>query len=256
MRPSNLRRPAAVLIVVAVALLATGAALSASRHRSPCHSAHSCPSDHHSYIWFDAAGQGWDCAKPGAAELTAADTQAIFYGGLRYQCHRAGGKSAPACGVERWAVKTLSDSAAPQVDLVPRPSTVSALHRLAAPPNLGARLPGAEMHAWRIHVRLLWSKLEDDSDIHLVVADVHTGQTMIVELVSPACAVGSPAVAQITAARAEFVRACGPASHSFNRLTGTATIDGVGFFDFLHNQRGVAPNGIELHPALRFAGSC
>ncbi len=23
-----------------------------------------------------------------------------------------------------------------------------------------------------------------------------------------------------------------------------------GFFDFVHNQRGVAPNGIELHPVL------
>jgi hypothetical protein len=27
-------------------------------------------------------------------------------------------------------------------------------------------------------------------------------------------------------------------------------VTGVGFFDFLHGQRGVAPNGIELHPVL------
>ena len=27
-------------------------------------------------------------------------------------------------------------------------------------------------------------------------------------------------------------------------------ITGVGFFDYLHGQRGVAPNGIELHPVL------
>lgn len=255
-RLARVRRPAAVALVLGVALLAAGAGLSASRHRSPCHSAHSCPSDHHSYVWFNAAGQGWDCAKPGAAEVNAADRQVIFYGGLRYLCHRAGGTSAPACGVERWAVKTLSDPAAPQVDLVPRASSVSALARLPAPPNLGARLPGVEMHSWRIHVRLLWSKLEDDSDIHLVVADPVTGRTMIVELASPSCAVGSPAIARITAARAEFVAACGAPARSFTRLTGTATIDGVGFFDFLHGQRGVAPNGIELHPALRFAGTC
>ena len=37
---------------------------------------------------------------------------------------------------------------------------------------------------------------------------------------------------------------------------GTATIDGVGFFDRLHGQAGVAPNGIELHPVLRFSGRC
>ena len=27
-------------------------------------------------------------------------------------------------------------------------------------------------------------------------------------------------------------------------------ITGVGFFDYLHGQRGVAPNGIELHPVF------
>jgi len=27
-------------------------------------------------------------------------------------------------------------------------------------------------------------------------------------------------------------------------------ITGVGFFDYIHGQRGVAPNGIELHPVL------
>jgi hypothetical protein len=28
------------------------------------------------------------------------------------------------------------------------------------------------------------------------------------------------------------------------------SIVGVGFFDVIHGQRGVAPNGIELHPVL------
>ena len=250
-----MRRSLAVLAVVALALVAARLALPAGTHRAPCHAAHSCPSDHHSYIWFDAAGQGWDCAKPGAPELTAADTQAIYHDGLRYQCHRAGGTSAPACGVERWAVKTLTDPAASQVDLVPRSTTVVALRRLVAPPDLGARLPGAEMQTWRIRVRLLWAKLEDDSDVHLVVADRATGATMILELASPSCAIGSPVVAQIGAARAAFVRAYGAPRRFFTRLEGTATIDGVGFFDELHGQRGVAPNGIELHPVLRFVGS-
>lgn len=31
-----------------------------------------------------------------------------------------------------------------------------------------------------------------------------------------------------------------------------AAASGVGFFDFLHGQTGVAPNGIELHPVLAF----
>ena len=27
-------------------------------------------------------------------------------------------------------------------------------------------------------------------------------------------------------------------------------VTGIGFFDFLHRQDGVAPNGVELHPVL------
>src|SRR3954447_15037960 len=117
-----MRRPAVVLLVLSLALLAAGVALSGTAHRSPCHLAHSCPSDHHSYVWFDAAGQGWDCAKVGASEVTAADTQRIYYAALAYQCHHAGGTQAAACGVEAWSVKTLSDAAAAQVELRPRPT--------------------------------------------------------------------------------------------------------------------------------------
>ena len=36
----------------------------------------------------------------------------------------------------------------------------------------------------------------------------------------------------------------------FERISGTVTVTGVGFFDVLHGQTGVAPNGIELHPVL------
>jgi hypothetical protein len=36
-----------------------------------------------------------------------------------------------------------------------------------------------------------------------------------------------------------------------------ANITGVGFFDILHGQIGVAPNAIELHSVLKFlASSC
>lgn len=64
--------------------------------------------------------------------------------------------------------------------------------------------------------------------------------------------------AAIKRARAAFERACGtPPSSSFRGLRGTATITGVGFFDVKHGQRGIAPNGIELHPVLRYrSGGC
>jgi hypothetical protein len=249
-----MRRPAVVLLVLALALLAAGVALSETTHRSPCHSAHSCPSDHHSYVWFDAAGQGWDCAKVGAPEVTSADTQRVYHDGLAYQCRRAGGTQAPTCGVEAWAVKTMSDSAALEVDLRARATSVTALRALRPPGNLGTRMPGAEMRTWRIPVRLLWQKLEGDSDVHLVVADPTTGRTMIAELPSPDCVGAAAAVAaRMAAARAALARFCGAPTTSFTRLSGTATIDGVAFFDFAHHQRGASANQVELHPLLGFS---
>jgi hypothetical protein len=61
----------------------------------------------------------------------------------------------------------------------------------------------------------------------------------------------------MAAARDAFIAACGPPTGSYRTITGTATVSGVGFFDRIHGQRGVAPNGIELHPVLAFtARSC
>jgi hypothetical protein len=248
-----MRRPAVVLLVIVLGLLAAGAALSSTEHRSGCHAAHSCPSDHHSYVWYDAAGQGWDCAEPGAPEVTAADTQSIYYDGLRYLCHRAGGTQTPTCGVEGWAMKTLRAGAATRIDYVPRISTVAALSAIPAPAQLGTRT-GAELSTWRITVRLLWQKVEEDSDIHLVVADANSDATMIVELPAPGCVGAAPErVAEMSSARAALGRYCGPPTTSFMPLRGTATIDGVAYFDFPHLQRGRAPNLVELHPVLRFS---
>jgi hypothetical protein len=43
---------------------------------------------------------------------------------------------------------------------------------------------------------------------------------------------------------------------AFTTLHGNVTINGVGFWDIIHGQTGVAPNGIELHPVLSFTGTC
>jgi len=60
----------------------------------------------------------------------------------------------------------------------------------------------------------------------------------------------------MTAARDAFVQACGTPSEAFQAVSGTVNIAGVAFFDFIHGQNGVAPNGIELHPVLAFSGRC
>ncbi len=53
----------------------------ASSHQSGCHTQHTCPSDHHTYVWFDpATGQGWDCVEPGAREYDPSrDTTTIVW---------------------------------------------------------------------------------------------------------------------------------------------------------------------------------
>lgn len=89
----------ALRVAQAVALALLGIAFvssagGASAHSSPCHPQHTCPSDHHSYVWYDAGRHGWDCAKPGATELTSADTKVIGYDGYTYLCHAAGAEAA------------------------------------------------------------------------------------------------------------------------------------------------------------------
>ncbi|HEX6490293.1 MAG TPA: hypothetical protein VF002_02830 [Gaiellaceae bacterium] len=171
----------------------------------------------------------------------------------------SGARSSSSCGSERWAIKTMTDPMARLVDLQPRPTTVEALRRLRAPALLGARRNRpVETTTYRVRARLLGFKTEADSDIHLVIAGLHTAGTMIVEFPLRACVGQTPdgVRRKVSLARAALVRWCGTPDSGFAALTGRATITGVGFFDFLHGQTGVAPNGIELHPVLGFVGAC
>jgi hypothetical protein len=163
------------------------------------------------------------------------------------------------CGIERWAVKTLADPAGRKLSLSPNPTTVRALRAKQAPSYGGLRRSrGVERTTYRVRASLIEMKLEDDSDIHLVIADPRDSRaTMIAELPKAACTAGAStkARAKMRQARKAFVAACGVPTSSFKRLTGTATISGVGFFDVIHGQRGVAPNGIELHPVVGFTSA-
>src|SRR5438874_1967549 len=92
-----LRRAAlAVLIACGGFAVAVTSAGSRPSHRSGCHAAHTCPSDHHTYVWTDPrTGKNWDCARAGADEYDPSrDTTAITWDGLPYFCRAAGGSSA------------------------------------------------------------------------------------------------------------------------------------------------------------------
>jgi hypothetical protein len=159
---------------------------------------------------------------------------------------------ASGCGVERWSVKTLTDPGANSVNLTPKDSTIAALTAFPTPVGPTDRVAPVETTTYRIKVTMDAFKAEGDSDIHLAVHDA-AGHTMIVEFPADTCDQGSLVAPQIKAARDAFTQFAGPSSSSYVPVTGTATIEGVGFFDRIHGQRGVAPNGIELHPATKFS---
>ena len=160
--------------------------------------------------------------------------------------------STGSCGVERWSVKVGTDPDASLVNLnATTPQTISYLRGIPAPasPPLNSRVQPTETTDFVINATLVEYKLENDSDYHLVIQDA-AGNTMIAEIPDPACvASSSPFANLINAARQQFDGKY-TATTSFQTANIPVQLTGVGFFDFLHGQTGVAPNGIELHPLL------
>ncbi|GAA1956977.1 putative Ig domain-containing protein [Catenulispora subtropica] len=154
-----------------------------------------------------------------------------------------------SCGVERWSVKTGTDADKSLVNLSSVTSTtIASLTSLTAPATLPAnnRIQPTETTVFRVQATLTEFKLEADSDYHLVLSD-GSGHTMIAEIPDPACVgTGSVLTSQITNSRSEFDAEYTPTG-TFHVVNVPVTVTGVGFFDFLHGQTGVAPNGIELH---------
>jgi len=156
------------------------------------------------------------------------------------------------CGLERWSVKTGTDADVGLINLqATTQTTIASLVALPMPSNLppSNRIQPTETTVFQLHDTLTEYKLETDSDYHLILAD-GSGNTMIVEIPDPTC-VGSssPLLPSIQKARSEF-DARYTATGNFQTANVPVTVTGIGFFDFLHGQTGVAPNGVELHAVL------
>lgn len=157
-----------------------------------------------------------------------------------------------ACGVERWSVKTGTDAQASSVNLSSYvSSTIYNFHQSVRPGSLpsNGRVSPRETTQYRLSGTLTKYVREADSDYHLVIKD-SAGRTMIVELPASNCVgAGSPFGPGISRARSQF-DARFTATTSMKTTSTPVTIKGVGFWDFIHGQTGVAPNGIEVHPVL------
>jgi hypothetical protein len=161
------------------------------------------------------------------------------------------------CGAYRWGIKTATDSSYDQINLAPRVTTIADLVRISAPSTIPftRRVSPVENTVYEIrNVTLSYVRLsDDDSDEHLVINDVDRN-TMIVEAPLPDCVPSGGS----TLMHCAMTRARAAIDHEFTgQISTTAifpnvpvTVVGVGFFDEVHAQHGVAPNGIELHPVL------
>jgi len=150
-----------------------------------------------------------------------------------------------ACGVERWRVKILADETRERVSWSPETTSVAALRRFPAPrppyPN-ARRIALHELTLYRVHAIVRNILRESDGDWHVILADPEdVGETLVAEIPDSSCALGSGHEADYAAAR-RALRAL--------PRGGLVELDGVGFFDYVHGQRGMAPNGFELHPVV------
>src|SRR4051795_3006737 len=142
-----------------------------------------------------------------------------------------------ACGVERWAVKTLQDR---PVLRPARPTTIRFLVTRRPPAHLPTRRLPFERNVFTVVAAVTGIRSEDDGDLHLLLRS--GGAQMIAEAPQAVCT---------SRARVAYRRAMALA-RGLVRVCAHARITGVAFFDFKHNQTGVAPNAIELHPILGF----
>jgi hypothetical protein len=156
------------------------------------------------------------------------------------------------CGVERWSIKTGTDSGAPSINLSTYiSSTIYNFYQSTRPSTIpsNSRVAPRETNQYSLSGTLTKYKLETDSDYHLVVVD-GAGRTLVIEIPSPNCVgAGSPFGPGISNARRQF-NARFTVTTSFKTTSTPVTIKGIGFWDFLHGQTGMAPNGIEVHPVL------
>lgn len=157
----------------------------------------------------------------------------------------AGLRPQPNCGVDRWPVKVWEDADAGKVETAPLRTTVRDLAALEIPEVVypaNGRLAPVELQRYRVRAIVARLSTEADGDWHVILRDPEDERRAIIaEVPDPRC-VQSPALQAVYAAVRDSLRRV--------PRQGVATVDGIGFWDFIHTQRGGAANGIELHPVV------
>jgi len=170
-------------------------------------------------------------------------------------------KCGDSCGEERWAIKVLTDSRVENINFTPVNKSIQWLRSRERPPKLPSctRLIGIETMTFRVRGVIKEYTVEDDKDFHIVIANPNNmKQTMIIEIIDPSCPTvkNSNHLEDFKIVRKEFLKHFVEPTVVSSFINGEKTsveVEGVGFFDRMHDQRGRAlPSGVELHPVLSF----
>ena len=160
-----------------------------------------------------------------------------------------------ACGVERWFVKTLADPDASTVALSDvTPISIRDLNALTSHCDGGPdrRTFPEEFRVYEIVGRVIYVAYEDDRDYHIALEDPNdASSTVVTELADTRCAGASisPHLAALRSVEGMLASVLGGNSPA-SLLGVTLRVQGVGFYDFDHRQRGRSKNCIELHPLV------
>lgn len=155
-------------------------------------------------------------------------------------------------GVERWSVKVMTDPAAGNLVLTPKPSSVTHIVGLTTPTPTSsmARYDQVEDSVYTVLVNITEMRVESDSDWHLVITDGKS--TMIAECPCPSCnsVIASPYISQFTTARNWIAANIGNVQNTSLNVK-NVLVTGQAFLDPPHGQSGAAPNNVELHSILK-----
>lgn len=159
-------------------------------------------------------------------------------------------------GKQRWNVKILADKEASKINWLPKHTTIKDLTKLVQPYpiddkkfNKNIRF-GYEFNVYEITCKIREYIKEEDGDYHLVLVDSKdTTFTMVGEMPNPDCdsTKNSKFVKSFREVRTEFEKYILPKGKVMDIKF---TIIGICFFDKVHGQKGVAQNGVELHPIM------
>lgn len=162
-----------------------------------------------------------------------------------------------SCGTERWAVKTCYDADTVNINFnLIVPSSVVYQRNLPA-----VTLPGdnvtrlaSEDTVYSFDCNLIETKIESDSDYHVVVSTIGTpSETMDIEICNPGC----PNIANTSRYKElttlfNWYRSWVGVPSSYKSINVPIHMTGVGFYDFAHGSTGAAPQSTprEIHPVL------